>query len=210
MMDLIKTYSYDDVTLIPQFSDLKSRSEANPQMKGYKLPIIASCMDTLGRNLMLDVISKNIPFIAHRAFKSAEEQFKEFIPDINSVNDFYANIWFAVGSVQKYRTWIDYLFEQGVRHFCVDMAHGDSQCCIDTIKYIKERAKEYNKIISKLNQSLHIIAGNVATVEGFKRLQRVGAQGVRVGIASRQYMQHGEKYSDLEYQFLIILSILLK
>jgi IMP dehydrogenase/GMP reductase len=79
------------------------------------------------------------------------------------------------------------------------MAHGDSKACVDTIKYIKslrsnndltnktiELTDKYFKSVPKptANDQTHVIAGNVASVEGFKRLQKAGADGVRVGIAS--------------------------
>jgi IMP dehydrogenase/GMP reductase len=197
MKKLPETLSYDDVTLAPNFSTLASRKEASTKFDIYDLPIMVSCMDTLGKDLMECVTRKNIPFIAHRAFKSAEEQFNYFIPDNEFKAPFhvYQNIWWAVGSVLKYRSWIDYLYNKGVRKFCVDMAHGDSQACIDTIKYIKnldieKRSEEETnpeKHLTSLggpNVPLHIIAGNVATAEGFKRLQEAGADGIRVGIAS--------------------------
>jgi hypothetical protein len=202
MKDLKVTYSYNDVSLVPAYSELTSRSQANPEMHGYKLPIIASCMDKLGHNLMEEVINSNIPFIAHRSFKSAKDQYEYFIPNFEKTAPFdrYNRIWFAVGSVQKYKDWIDYLyFGQHVRKFCVDMAHGDSKSCIDTIKYIKSLRtnndltnkevildKKYFKSVPKesTEDKTHVIAGNVATVEGFKRLQKAGADGIRVGIAS--------------------------
>ena len=84
----------------------------------------------------------------------------------------------------KYQEWIDYLISIGVRHFCVDMAHGDSKPCIETIKYIRKKVGEELIKGNKGWQNLHIIAGNVATAEGFKRLQEAGANGIRVGIAS--------------------------
>ena len=181
-MTLKETYAYDDVTLIPAYSELKSRSEADPSMHGYKLPIIASCMDVFGKDMMKCITKNNIPFIAHRAFKSAEEQFKAFIPSTYDPNEI-KNIWFAVGSVQKYKDWINTLITFGVRKFCVDMAHGDSLSCIDTIKFLRRRlADEPDTIFGKP----HIIAGNIATPEGFKRLQKAGANGIRVGIASGQ------------------------
>lgn len=189
-MKLPETLTYDDVTLAPAYSELTSRSDANPEMHGHNLPIIGSCMDTLGVKMMEYLISNNIPFIAHRAFKSAEEQYNYFIGDteFKSTEDKYKNLWFAVGSVQKYRDWIDFLLRKGVRQFCVDMAHGDSKACIDTIKYIKDQLKyETSFRYSIINgQHTHVIAGNVATAEGFKRLQAAGADGIRVGIASGQ------------------------
>ena len=182
MLKLKETYAYDDVTLIPAYSDLKSRSEANPSMYDYKLPIIASCMDVFGKKMAECITNNNIPFIAHRAFKSAKEQFNEFINNSNLERE---NIWFAVGSVQKYKDWIDTLIELGVRKFCVDMAHGDSLACIETIKYLRKRLDDLILRYSPFGEA-HIIAGNVATPEGFKRLQKAGADGIRVGIASGQ------------------------
>lgn len=204
------TYGYDDVTLVPAYSELESRSDANPVMHDFKIPIIASCMDTLGVDLMNCVIGNNIPFIAHRAFKSAKEQYEYFIPNFEKTQPFdrYKKIWFAVGSFQKYKDWIDYLyFGVGVRNFCVDMAHGDSKACIDTIKYIKSLRSyndisnkeitlndQYFKSIKPANQEskTHVIAGNVATPEGFKRLQAAGADGIRIGIASGQICFTGD------------------
>lgn len=194
-----ETYAYNDISLVPAYSDLKSRSDANPKMHDYKLPIMASCMNTLGKKLMEEIITNNIPFIAHRAFSSAEEQFKTFTGkqeyDEYSGQQISKCVWFAVGSVQKYKDWIDYLYDRGVRRFCVDMAHGDSKACIDTIKYIKDMdkfkkglAKQRNEYVvtlgGKQDFPVHVIAGNVATLEGFKRLQKAGADGIRVGIAS--------------------------
>jgi len=198
MKKLQLTYGYDDVTLVPAYSELTSRSLTSPEMHGFNLPIIASCMDTLGVDLMECVIKNNIPFIAHRAFKSAEEQFNYFIKDRTFTQPFerYERIWWAVGSSQKYANWIIYLYNQGVRKFCIDMAHGDSKACIDTIKFIrkldadeKQKAKKRGETLFSLcgqDEPTHIIAGNVATAEGFKRLQAAGANGIRIGIASGQ------------------------
>lgn len=204
------TYGYDDVALVPAYSELTSRSEADPSMFSYSLPIIASCMDTLGQKLMDCVTTNNIPFIAHRSFKTAKEQYEYFIPGYTKTAPFsrYDKIWFAVGSFQKYKSWIDYLyFDLGVRKFCVDMAHGDSKACVDTIKYIKSLRKsndiskkeiilnnEYFKSVPPLDSEskTHVIAGNVATPEGFKRLQAAGADGIRIGIASGQICFTGD------------------
>ena len=139
------SYSYDDVTLVPAYSELTSRSDSNPEQYGYNLPIIGSCMDTLGFKIMECLTSKNIPFIAHRAFKSAKEQYDYFVNSNRTMPPKvkFNNVWFAVGSVSKYEEWIKYLYiHGGVRRFCVDMAHGDSKACIDTIKYITMKLDE--------------------------------------------------------------------
>lgn len=200
------TYGYDDVTLVPNYSNLKSRSEASPRIHNYKIPIIGSCMDSFGRDMMISLITHDIPFIVHRSFKSPDEQFNHFFKNTDfaghaefdsELNLYYSfkNIWFAVGSLQKYKDWIDKLyFYYGVRQFCVDMAHGDSECCIETVKYLRKLLDTNNGapesflhyVIPTCTQKPHIIAGNVATAEGFKRLQNAGANGIRIGIASGQ------------------------
>lgn len=198
------TYGYDDVTLVPNYSNLESRSEAIVEIHGYKLPIIGSCMDSFGPDMMEELILSRVPFIAHRSFKSSDEQFHYFLnkfinsDSVNYKSDMsyhFENLWFAIGSLKKYKDWIDNLyFNYGVRKFCVDMAHGDSSVCIDTIKYLRNLLNtnnnaplSFNKYVLPINsQTPHIIAGNVATAEGFKRLQAAGADGIRIGIASGQ------------------------
>lgn len=189
LSELKTAYDYDDVTLIPQYSELKSRSLTDVSSKGYGLPIMASCMDSLGNPKMVELFAKEkIPFVFHRAFKSAKEQFLSLFPEYPSLSyknekEMYKYVWFAVGSVQKYKDWINELYETyKVRNFCVDMAHGDSKACVDTIKYIKSLSHIYGNG----NDKVHVIAGNVATASGFKRLQNAGADGIRVGIASGQ------------------------
>ena len=195
------TYGYDDVTLVPNYSNLRSRSEADPGIHDYRIPIIGSCMDSFGRDMMISLITRNIPFIIHRSFKTPMEQFDHFFKESDFIDSdipfSIKNVWFAVGSLQKYKDWINTLFfNYGVRQFCVDMAHGDSETCIETVRYLKDLLDpnkfggfEKGFIQYKLPQNTqtpHIIAGNVATAEGFKRLQDAGANGIRIGIASGQ------------------------
>jgi len=81
--------------------------------------------------------------------------------------------FFAVGTVRKWKSWIDYLIEKKVSKFCIDVAHGDSIHCVETIRYIKENAPWST-----------VMAGNVAMMAGFAELEQAGADLIRVGIAS--------------------------
>lgn len=80
-------------------------------------------------------------------------------------------IYFSVGSVLKYKKWIDYLLNKGVKRFCVDMAHGDSLPCIKTVEYLRKKGKD-----------IKIIAGNIATSQAYKRLYNSGVDAVRCSI----------------------------
>jgi len=63
------------------------------------------------------------------------------------------------------------LYEAGVDVFVIDSAHGHSKNVIDTIHMIK---KEFPNI--------DLIAGNVATSEGAKELEKAGADAIKVGM----------------------------
>jgi IMP dehydrogenase len=106
----------------------------------------------------------------HRYFKNYKEQLEASYSTDHSDYRF-----FSVGSIQgDGQKWIDGLFKSGVKNFLIDMAHGDSKSCVDTVRYIKDL----------IGNDGRIIAGNVATKSGFRRLEEAGAWAIRVGIGS--------------------------
>lgn len=162
--------SCNDVLLVPRYSDIKSRNDCDPSVNIYSLPLLASCMDTV-YSLEIDkfLTSNKIMVMVHRYFKDYKEQLNHS-PGFSTDYRFY-----AVGSsiTEKGKNWIDGLIDSGIKHFVVDMAHGDSFACCETTRYIK----------NKCNDS-KIIAGNVAVKSGFRRLQEAGAWAIRVGVGS--------------------------
>ena len=82
-------------------------------------------------------------------------------------------VYFAVGSVLKYKDWIDYLLSKGVKKFCIDMAHGHSIHCIDTVKYLRSKGND-----------ILIMAGNIATLEAKIELETAGVNSIRANIGS--------------------------
>lgn len=165
-MKLEESISLQDVLLVPRYTGLSSRSECNFGVDIYRNPLISSPMDTVYSKELDEYLTSNqMICVVHRYFKSALEQLEaarcKFSTDYR---------YFAVG---KDEAWIKCLFDHGVKHFCVDMAHGDSRICVDTILYIKG-----------LSVTNKVMAGNVATRSGFKRLEEAGADMIRVGIGS--------------------------
>lgn len=67
------------------------------------------------------------------------------------------------------------LYDAGCRMFCIDVAHGHHTSVQDLIYRMKN---------SSYIHDIHIMAGNIATAEGFHDLQSWGADSVRVGIGS--------------------------
>jgi IMP dehydrogenase len=113
------------------------------------------------------------PTTIHRWVKTPEEQFDFFVKcKIQNAVDCFL----AVGILAKWKAWIDSLLElrkESGKSFSilVDVANGDTKSAIDTVRYIKDRAP-----------LCKIMAGNVATKSGFRRLQEAGAEFIRVGI----------------------------
>ena len=167
-----KTYSYDDVCLVPTYSDLNSRSEADISTEYYTNPMISSPMiHTSSVNMIKYMIDNDMCATVHRYFDTPDAQLMHVKSASHHPfpNDDWKRVFFAVG---KDHTWINYLNANGVGRYCVDMAHGDSKICVDTVEYIR-----------KINPEAIIMAGNVATHAGYVRLREAGADYIRVGIA---------------------------
>jgi IMP dehydrogenase len=85
------------------------------------------------------------------------------------------NFWGVAVSVgvnlRKVAPDVKQLFDVGARIFCVDVAHGDHELAIMTVKWLRD-----------FNKDLFIIAGNVATGFGARRLFEAGADAVKVGV----------------------------
>ncbi len=182
-MQFRQTYSFDDVLIVPRYSNLRTRQNCNISLGGCNMPLIMSPMDMLASpELMKLLIEKNIFTTIHRYFKSPEEQLK--IVDEIQVENPREKVWFAIGSMQKYQKWIEILLDNGIVRFMVDMAHGDSISCVETIEYLRHL---------ELNRKIEIIAGNVVTKAGFDRLQSAGANGIRCGIGGGSICASREK-----------------
>jgi IMP dehydrogenase len=65
----------------------------------------------------------------------------------------------------------DILVEAGVQIITLDIAHGDSIMMMETLDYLKKK-----------HPHVDVIAGNVATADGVKRMIERGADAVKVGI----------------------------
>ncbi len=161
--------SFDEVLLVPRYSNKTSRDMVDITTADYDMPIMMSPMDTITSPEMIDLFNdNNLLSCIHRYFNSPEEQY-EFVSKCKEID----KIWFSVGSIKKYEEWILELYSKGVRRFLIDMAHGDCSLCVDTIKMIKS-----------LNRTNLVMAGNVVTKAGFERLQTAGANYIRVGVGS--------------------------
>jgi IMP dehydrogenase len=169
-----KTYCFDDVLLTPQHSDIKSRSEINigsdlDKNAKFKLPVISSPMDTVTEMNMANAMAAAGGLgIIHR-YNTIEHQ-------AIMVKDCYyagaSNVAAAIGMTGDCFERASELVRAGANILCVDVAHGHHEMMRTTLKQLK----------NLFDDKIHIMAGNVATLEAFDALASWGADSIRVGI----------------------------
>jgi IMP dehydrogenase len=170
--------SFDDVLLVPRYSDVCSRSEVDISSDlgaGVKLelPIIASPMDTISESEMaITMAIAGGSAILHR-YNTITEQIGLFGKALVGLDDYRIdNIGAAIGVTGDFLERAEALYDVGIRILCVDVAHGDHQLMKLALETLRK----------KLDNQVHIMAGNVATLDGFNNLADWGADSIRVGI----------------------------
>ena len=202
-----KAYSYADVSLVPRvISEREHRdSDTSTQCFGISIsiPMIASPMpDVCNGELAHELWSLGAFGIIHR-FQSIEKQVEEyeyatqgFIKQTSYNSTAIVSQSFcgcAIGITDDWQERFKRLYEYGCRVFCLDVANGANVFVAKAIKWIRDYEKNdqkpmqmtYGKVGSVFINSnkIYLIAGNVATKEGYKFLADCGVDAVRVGIA---------------------------
>jgi IMP dehydrogenase/GMP reductase len=95
--------------------------------------------------------------------------------DINYLYDQYAKFGISV-KLNEFDI-LRYGLDHGVNIVCVDVANGYLESVLNYVSFLRD-------IITKLNYSTLIMAGNVVTLKGANNLWNAGADLVRVGIGS--------------------------
>jgi len=165
--------SYDDVLLVPKYSDILSRKEVDlssnlDNERVLTLPIISSPMDTITESSMANLMASSGGLgIIHR-YNSIEMQV-QLAYQVKDRDKRAA----AIGITGDYLERAQALYEVGVKIFCLDVAHGHHILMQKAIKNLKS-----------LYGDVHIMAGNVATKKGFEDLSNWGADSIRCNIGS--------------------------
>jgi len=166
--------TYDDVLLVPQYSDIKSRKEVDissdlDEDLTFDLPIISSPMDTVTESEMAYAISKMGGLgIIHR-YNSIEEQ-AGMVAEV--VGAGVEVVGAAIGVSDDYFERAQTLVENGAKVICVDVAHGHHILMENALGALRQA----------FDDEVHIMAGNVATLEGINALAEWGAQSIRCNI----------------------------
>jgi len=166
----MKSLKYSDITLIPNLSTLKSRSEANTSAilggKKFKVPVVPANMKAVIDESLAESLSEQDYFYIMHRFGICPIEFCKRAKDWKTVS-------ISVGVKQKDFQDIEVIgaHARKVDFVTIDIAHGHSFLVKSMIEHIK----------NELPQAF-IIAGNVATVNAVDDLAEWGADCVKVGI----------------------------
>ena len=190
--------TYDDIQLVPQYSEIQSRTTINLKTlisKRYGLlsPLVASPMDTVcGEDMAFKMFLMGGIGCIHR-FMSIEEQsritkslsHKIYGGDFGAYFDHNGIIYppahsdipnipimAAIGVSDSDKKRAELLVKNNTNILLIDVAHGHHKNVIDMIRWCKDN----------LDEKVDIIAGNIATSHAAIDLEDAGADGLRVGI----------------------------
>ena len=163
--------TYQDVLLVPQYSDIESRTEVDigsdlDRWLRLDLPIISSPMDTVSESPMAAAMSDNGGMAVVHRYNSIDEQCRHV-----SAVPAEATVGAAIGASGDFVERAEELVGAGVSVLCIDVAHGHHSLMRNALKILRQKFPDF-----------HIMAGNVATLEGFDALAKWGASSVRCNI----------------------------
>ena len=172
--------SYDDVLLVPKYSDIRSRTEVSISTDlgnglSLSLPVIASPMDTISEAAMAVAIGNlGGAAIIHR-YNGIDMQSRMVQIALDVAKNKYGqdiNIGAAVGISGDCVERAISLLDSGATFLCVDVAHGHHVLMKEALEKLRKR----------VGDGVHIMAGNVATLSGINDVSDWGADSVRCNI----------------------------
>ena len=162
-----RTYTFDEVALVPQFNNIPSRTEPTletwfTRQRRVAIPLVAANMDTVVGSALADVLIENGTLPIYHRFTDMDNQ-REW------VRRYRDNTYISCG--MHHLDSIRELLDLGAVGACIDIAHGHSDQMMRFIEALKSTHPEKD-----------VIAGNVCTAMAFHDLVNAGADAVKVGI----------------------------
>lgn len=177
LTNLEEKYDYADVLIVPNDSDVPSRSRVKlsrefsfkwSPKKVNGIGIIAANMDTVGTVNMAKALSKHNCFTALHKHYYPGQVFNVF-----RANENRAHVFYTMGTSEQEQKQLDIMVMNRIapEMVCIDIANGHLNIILDAIKRVRAA-----------HPDLVIMAGNVVTGDRAVKLIEAGADIVKVGI----------------------------
>ncbi len=169
-------FSYDDICLRPKYSELESRTLGNTTKKflgqDWKLPVIPANMQDVISWDIADYLYENQYFYIMHRFGGSNLRItppKDCV-DIKTVS-------ISLGVNDESRHEYEYMVNNNILplYVTIDVAHGHHKKVKEMVEFLRKAGVDSLK-------SGFIIAGNVATADGYRFLCDLGVDAVKVGI----------------------------
>ena len=180
----MKSLNYDDVYLIPAYSELESRANVDlsvklfkhPRFHTLKTPVIAANMKTVsGPEMLVKLNELGAMGILHRFHQTSDEFYNDC--KYISSNNCPIDISVGVNNLDPLKPFEDGEMKGYLRSITIDIAHGHHIKMKEQIRHVKNWINKHN-----LNEQVDIIAGNLCTEEAVEDLAKWGANIIKVGI----------------------------
>mgnify|MGYP001234614267 CR=1 FL=1 len=173
-MKFKEAVTYDDMLIVPQYSDITSRSEvdisSNLGHREFSLPVIASPMDTVSEVDMSVAMAKAGGLAVIHRYNTIPEQGELVNQAASHVSTSLTAA--AIGVTGDYLERATTLLALGANVLCVDVAHGHHVMMKKALEQLR----------NAFGEDIYIIAGNVCTLEGINDVADWGADAVRCNI----------------------------
>jgi GMP reductase len=179
-MKMNRSLNYKDIHLVPNYSELESRSQADTFVDfgryTFKLPLVpanmASCIDMTKATWLAQ---NGYFYIMHRFYEY--DEVLNWMRRMNRCTDLLPFISISVGIKKRDVDMIATIAEEKLRldFVTVDVAHGDHSETMGMLRYLNLYKKAFNP-------DLFIIGGNIATTSAYIRMAPY-VQAAKVGIA---------------------------
>ena len=172
MVPINEALTFDDVTLVPKYSEiLPSEVDTSIILTSHlrlKIPLLSSAMDTVTESRMAIAIANAGGLgIIHRNLEISKQ-----LLEIKKVKAKKLLVGAAVGAGPNEFKRAEAILKENVNMIVVDTAHGHTKKVSEIIKFIKK-----NK-----NKKTALCAGNIATAQAAKFLLNLGVDIIKVGI----------------------------
>ncbi len=172
MVPIKEALTFDDVTLVPKYSEILP-SEVDTSIKltdslKLKIPLLSSAMDTVTESKMAIAIAKSGGLgIIHRNL-----DIKKQVLEVRKVKKQKLLVGAAVGAGPNEFKRAEALLKEELDMIVVDTAHGHTKKVSEIIRFIKKIK----------NKKTALCAGNIATPDAAKFLLKLGVDVIKVGI----------------------------
>ena len=172
MVPIKEALTFDDVTLVPKYSEiLPSEVDTSIILTKFlklKIPLISSAMDTVTESRMAIAMAKSGGLgIIHRNL-----DIKKQVLEIKKVKKQKLLVGAAVGAGVNELKRAEAILKENIDMIVVDTAHAHTKKVSEIIRFIKK----------KKSKKTSLCAGNIATAEAAKFLLKLGVDIIKVGI----------------------------